>query len=139
MSPVSRNRVGSEVGIIFMRGTDVWIDSTPVDTAVDYGALRTHDKGHPEYWAELQSRLAVPKDEEYDEVPRGRATYDTQKKCFYLFLDRCIRQRPELVARILEGLRLPPSPETEVRADPHYICPGCRPTMPDGGDDGATR
>ena len=69
-----------KVGIIFMRGDDLWIDCTPVGDAVDYGTLKTHDKGHPSYWEQLQERHAVPADEEYDEIPRGRVTYDTRKK-----------------------------------------------------------
>jgi hypothetical protein len=63
------------VGIIFMRGNDLWIDSTPVGDAADYGTLKTHDPRSPAYWEQLQERHAVPMDEEYDEVPRGRVTY----------------------------------------------------------------
>ena len=69
----------------------------------------------------------MPQDEEYDETPRGRATFDTRKSIYYLFLDRCIRERPEMIARIFRALQLPPRPATEVHADSHYICPGCRP------------
>lgn len=117
----------SEVGIIFLRGNDLWIDRTPVNDAVDYGDLKTHENGHSDFWEELQASGAVPRDEEYDEVPRGRATFDARKSIYYLFLDRCIRERPEMIARIFQTLRLPPSPETEVHADSHYVCPGCRP------------
>ena len=112
-----------KVGIIFMRGDDLWIDCTPVGDAVDYGTLKTHDKGHPSYWEQLQERHAVPADEEYDEIPRGRVTYDTRKKVYLLFLDRCIRERPDVVSRIFMAMHLPPVPATEVGGDSHYICP----------------
>lgn len=114
-----------KVGIIFMRGGRLSIDGTPVADAVDYGALKTHLKGHPDYRAELQTHGAVPLDEEYDEVPRGRVTYDTKKKLYYLFLDRCISRRTERVSQIVKAMHLPPSPATEVLADSHCRCPGC--------------
>lgn len=113
------------VGIIFVRGSDLFFDSSATADAVDYGALKTHEKGHPEFWAELQQKWLVPRDEEYDEVPRGRVTYDTRKNVYYLFLDRCISERPKMVARIIEALHLPPKPATEVLSDSHYKCPGC--------------
>lgn len=33
------------VGIVFMRGNDLWIDSTPVCDAVNYGQLKTQEEG----------------------------------------------------------------------------------------------
>ena len=110
-----------KAGIIFVRGDDLWIDSTPVGDAVNYGALKTHEMGHPDYWEELQRRGSVPRDEEYDEIPRGRANFDTRKETWYLFLDRCIRERPEMVSRIFEALHLPPEPATKVDGDSHYV------------------
>ncbi len=124
-----------EVGIIFMRGNDLWIDATPISNAVDYGALKTHDTGHPAYWEQLQERGAVPRDEEYDEIPRGRVTYDTRRKTFLLFLDRCISKRPAMVSRIFATLHLPPIPATEVGGDSHYVCPGCHPSPKDESDE----
>jgi hypothetical protein len=105
--------------------TGVFIDGTTLADAVDYGALKTHEKGHPDFWAELQQKCRVPHDEEYDEVPRGRVTYDTRRQVYLLFLDRCIRNRPETVSKIMEILHLPPSPATEMLSDSHYQCPAC--------------
>ena len=135
MSSVRHKHMDSEVGIIFMRGNDLWIDSTPVNAAADYGNLKTHERGHPAYWEHLQESHSVPRDEEYDETPRGRATFDTRSGIYYLFLDRCIRERPDMIARIFQTLRLPPSPATEVLADSHYICPWCRPKTAYEGDE----
>ena len=84
----------AEVGIIFMRGDDLWIDSTPVNAAVDYGDLKTHEKGHPDYWEQLQESHSVPRVEEYDETPRGRATFNARKSIYYLFLVQCIKRTP---------------------------------------------
>src|ERR1035438_22450 len=96
----------SEVGIIFIQGNNLWIDSTPVNIAVDYGALKTHEKGHPDYWEELQRRGVVPSDVEYDEVPRGRVTYAPKLGRALLFLDGCILiRRSEEHTSELQSLR----------------------------------
>ncbi len=55
--------MNGKVAIILMRGNELWIDSTPVADAADYGALKTHEKGHPSFWEELQVHHAVPADE----------------------------------------------------------------------------
>ena len=118
--------VPAEVGIIFSHGNSLWIDSTPVNEAVDYGELKTHEKGHPDYWEELQRRGVVPSDVEYDEVPRGRVTYAPKLGRALLFLDGCILIRPDLVIQIRKAMHLPPGAANEVRGDSHYVCPSCR-------------
>jgi hypothetical protein len=116
----------AEVGIIFFHGNRLWIDSTLVNDAVDYGELKTHEKGHPDYWEELQRRGLVPREFEYDEVPRGRVTYAPKLGRALLFLDGCILIRPDLVIQIRKAMHLPPGAATEVRGDSHYVCPSCR-------------
>lgn len=69
---------------------------------------------------------AVPAYEEYDEVSRGRVNYDTRRKVYLVFLDRCIRERPEMVLKILRTMNLPLEPATEISGDSRYICPACR-------------
>jgi hypothetical protein len=119
--------MNGKVGVIFLRGDTLSIDSAQVNDAVDYGDLKTHENGHPDFWEELQVSGAVPRDEEYDEVPRGRVTYHTRKRLYYLFLDRCISERSEMVSRIFSAIQLPPPPATVVLGDSHYVCPGCMP------------
>ena len=125
----------SSVGIIFLFGNSVFIDSTPVSSAIPYGDLRTHEKGHPDYWQELQSHRAVPTDVEYDEVARGRVTWNPRKGIALLMLDRCILSRPDLVEEIRERMHLPGGTATEVSRDSHYFCPGCRPQPKDDDED----
>ena len=114
-----------KVGILFVHEEYPWIDSTPLDEAVLYGEVLTHDKGHDAYWEELQASGSVPRDEEYDGCPRGRVCYDTKTKTFHLYLDRCILKRKEMVERIIRAMNLPPEISTEIRLDSHYRCPGC--------------
>ena len=126
LTPEQRKRSAAPmVGILFVHDGYPWIDSTPLDEAVLYGDVLTHDKGHDVYCEELQSCGSVPRDEEYDECPRGRACYDTKTKTFHLYLDRCILNRKEIVERIIRTMNLPPEPLTEIQLDPHYRCPGC--------------
>jgi hypothetical protein len=137
VNPITSDTItaaSAKVGIIFLHGSQLHIDSTPVANAVPYGDLLTHERGHPDYWEELQRRGAVPSDVEYDEVPRGRVTYAPKQGKALLFLDRCILRRPELVVQIREGMHLPPGSATEVSSDSHYVCPGCRRTPEDEED-----
>lgn len=112
-----------EVGVFFAHGDNLWVDTTPVDEATLYGDVRTHDRGHEDFWEQLQARGAVPGDEEYDEFSRGRVSYDTRQRIFLLYLDRCIREKKGMVSRIIRTMNLPP--ETRAELDSHYKCPRC--------------
>jgi hypothetical protein len=114
-----------KVGIVFFHAGCLWVDSTPVDNAIPYGEVLTHGKGHDLYWGELQARGVVPKDVEYDEVPRGRVCYNTRSRIYHLYLDRCILRNKEMVRKIIRSMTLPPAPLTEISTDSHYRCPGC--------------
>lgn len=55
---VARKKAAApEVGIFFVYGGHLWVDGTPLDQAVLYGDLKTHDKGHDTFWEELQKAL----------------------------------------------------------------------------------
>jgi hypothetical protein len=114
-----------QVGILFVQDNYPWIDSTPLEEAVLYGDVLTHETGHEAFWEELQASGSVPRDEEYDECPRGRVCYDTKTKTFHLYLDRCILSRKDMVEKIIRAMNLPPETSTETRLDSHYRCPGC--------------
>jgi hypothetical protein len=112
-----------EVGVFFAHGNNLWIDATPVDEAILYGDMRTHDRGHEDFWEQLQARGEVPRDEEYDECPRGRVCYDTKQEVFRIYLDKCIREEKDMVSRIIRSMNLPPATRAEL--DSHYKCPSC--------------
>lgn len=80
--------------------------------------------GHPDFWEQLQQRRDVPSDVEYDEVPRGRVTFDTHKQMYFVFLDRCIRKQSGVVQQIKDQFSLQGS-FIEVMGDSHYRCPNC--------------
>jgi hypothetical protein len=121
-SPTKRKEA-SAVGVFFVHGDNLWIDATPVDEAILYGDGRTHDRGHEAVWEQLQASGAAPRDEEYDECPRGRVCYDTRQRIFHLYLDQCIRKNKEMVARIIRAMNL--TSATRAELDSHYKCPRC--------------
>jgi hypothetical protein len=43
-----------QVGIIFLLSDVLLIEGTPVHEASNYGALKMHEKGHPDFWEGLQ-------------------------------------------------------------------------------------
>jgi hypothetical protein len=114
-----------KVGIVFVHAGCLWVDSTPIDDAIRYGEVLTHEKGHADFWHELQACGAVSKDETYDEVPRGRVCYDTRERVYHLYLDRCILRDQEMVKKIIGAMTLPSAPRTEITTDSHYRCPEC--------------
>lgn len=126
LTPEQRTQAAApKVGILFVHDEYPWVDSTPLDEAMLYGDVLTHDKGHDVFWKELQVCGSVPRDEEYDECPRGRVCYDTKAKTFHLYLDRCILKRKAMVEGIKRAMNLPPEPLTAIELDAHYRCPGC--------------
>lgn len=114
-----------EVGIIFVINGQPWIDGKTLRDADDYGHMKMQTHDHFAFWEQLRRAHLVP-DLEYDEVPRGRVTYDTKKSMFYLFLDRCIIKDQKMVDKIERQMNLP-SKNTKIETDPHYKCPGCMP------------
>lgn len=117
-----------KVGIFFAYGGHLWVDGTPLKGAVAYGDLKIHDEGHDRFWAELQKARAVASDVEYDEVPRGRVSYDTKMLSFNVLADKCILKDERMVSKILQVMHLPSSPaQTTVGPDSHYRCPRCVP------------
>ena len=105
------------VGIVFLVQNRLYVDSTLVSQAEEYGVFKVHSAGHPDFW----QTLGLPG--EYEEHPRGRCQHNSPTGEWTLLLDRCIIQQPSLVAKILRRLNLPL--ETKVGLDSHYRCRVC--------------
>jgi hypothetical protein len=112
-----------EVGIIYVVGTKLWIDATPLAEAGRFSDFAIHERDHYQYWAQLVSTGDVP-DVEYEEHPRGRVAYNRKTGKYTLLADRCILGRKSLVSQILSRLHLPPK-DTETGTDSHYRCFRC--------------
>jgi hypothetical protein len=112
-----------EVGIIFLVGTKLWIDATPLAEAKRFSDFAIHEPDHIDYWAQLVRSGDVP-DVEYEEHPRGRVAYNTKSGKFTLLADKCILRRKSVVSKILSRMNLPVG-GTKIDTDNHYRCYRC--------------
>jgi len=99
----------------------------PLEQAEPYGNMLTCPHAHYEIWeqwrkssgggrAGVASAIAVS---EYEEWPRGRIVYDTERERFILYADGKILREPTLMAAIQERFRLPID-RTAAKRDIHY-------------------
>lgn len=114
-----------KVGIFFVYDRKPFIESTPVSEGAPYGSFTGHDTGHPSFWRSLQQNGVVPKDIDYDEVPRGRVGYETRERKFYVFVDACIKNDTDMMDRIEREMNLPTADTAPPKLDSHYRCPCC--------------
>jgi hypothetical protein len=113
-----------QVGIFFFFANRLWIESTPMEMAGNYGACKVHDGNHVDYWERLISERLVPGDEEYQNIPRGRIIFDASSGRYLLLLDRCILRQKNVVAMIKRQMGLPLR-KTDTDTDSHYRCCEC--------------
>lgn len=113
----------AHVGIIFLVGDRVLIESTPADKGEVYGDFVNHARGHEEFWAQLQAQGLAPQNEDYLTAARGRSVVHRATGQSVLYLDRCIIKRSGLVREIKRRLQLPV--HVEILTDQHYRCPVC--------------
>ena len=112
-----------KVGIIYLVGGDLLIDSTPLAEAGHYGEFRIHEPSHIDYWAELVKSQKVP-DAEYEEFPRGRVAYHPKSNKFGLLADSCILSQEKILGKIFSQLNIPLK-DTVMGPDSHYRCFRC--------------
>jgi hypothetical protein len=111
------------VGIVYLVGDKIFIDSTPLSGAGQYADHLIHDRGHDEYWAQLVKTRAVPR-AGYEEFPRGRVTYGNASGKFVLFADACILRENKVLYAILSRLNMPVQ-DTETGTVSIYRCHRC--------------
>jgi hypothetical protein len=119
----TKPRPSPRVGIVYLVGDNLFIDSMPVAQAGTYGDCLFHERDHYQYWAQLVGSGDVP-DAEYEEHPRGRVSYNEKTGKYTLLTDRCILGRESLVRKILSGMDLPVG-GTNIDTDSHYRCYRC--------------
>jgi hypothetical protein len=114
-----------QVGIFYVVGRKLLIDSTPLSQAVQYGDHLIHDVGHIRYWAQLTgTRTGGGPTDDYEEYPRGRVAYNAKSRKYTLLADRCILRKKAIVAEIMSRMNLPLG-RVKVDTDPHYRCYRC--------------
>jgi hypothetical protein len=112
------------VGIFWVIGGKLVIDSTPLSQAEPYGVHLSHLGGHLEVWTMLQQKGTVPSDIEYEEAPRGRVIYNANTGRFSFLADKCILRDKIMLTKIMSELHLP-SENTDKGTDAHYRCSSC--------------
>ena len=111
------------VGIIYLVGDNLFIDSTPLSGAGQYADHLIHDRGHDEYWAQLVKMGAVPR-AGYEEFPRGRVAYSNESGKFILLADACILRENKVLYAILSRMNMPVQ-DTETGTVSIYRCHRC--------------
>ena len=115
------------VGIFWLLGNRLILDTSPLSEAEPYGDCLGHEVSHDHYWTAQQRLGTVPRDIEYYEHPRGRVVYNTKTQLFALYADRCILKKKSAVNRIMKEMCLPAA-ETVAGTDGpggHYKCAKC--------------
>jgi hypothetical protein len=129
---VARHRENEpSVGIFWLVGGKLVINSVPLGEAEPYGDHLTHPRSHIEVWERWRMDGKVPGESEYEEFPRGRIMYNTKTQRFTLLADRCILREKIMVTKIMSELNLP-SEHADRGTDSHYRCFSC---LHSGSDD----
>jgi hypothetical protein len=95
-----------QVGIFWLVGGKLLINSTPLSAAEPYGVHLIHPRSHLEGWTLLQRTGKVPSESEYEEFPRGRVIYGTKTRRFTLLADEVRLRQPLSLLRLLTGRNL---------------------------------
>lgn len=114
---------GPMVGISWLIGKRLIIDTTPLSEAGRYGEFRIFESDHVTLWAEMERRGEVPRDSDYEEHPRGRVNHNARTKQFALFADRCILRKENVMKKLISLMHLPK--DTAMSTDEHYRCSRC--------------
>jgi len=110
------------VGIFYLVGRKLFLDTTPTEMAGTWGEFAVHEPSHQHYWEQLTTKRAVP-DAEYEEYPRGRVGFNRSTHEYLLLADACILSKKSIVKRILRRMNLPA--RTKIERDSHYRCSCC--------------
>ncbi|SSS87135.1 Uncharacterised protein [Acinetobacter baumannii] len=85
---------------------------------IDSIGLADSNYAHIEYWKVLQSRMNDLKYIEYEEIPRGRAIFNSKLNKLVSYLDKSllIRSKVEKISQFYEAN----FEQIIIRSDPHY-------------------
>jgi|SRR5664280_1594041 hypothetical protein len=111
------------VGIFWLIGQRLIIDTTALSEAGRYGDFKIHEGDHVTVWAEMERRGELPRNTDYEEHPRGRVNYNTRTQQFTLFADVCILRRKNVIRKLMSAMHL--SDDTALSTDEHYRCFRC--------------
>jgi hypothetical protein len=114
------------VGIFFIIGVDLYIESMPMIEGEDWVEFKTYPNSHIEYWTVLTKQLSLSSCLSYDFYPRGRVSYAKAQDKYRLSLDRCLVKNRQAIRLIKRELCLL-NQRVELSTDEHYQCSICNP------------
>jgi hypothetical protein len=74
----------STVGIFWLVGKRLIVDTTPLSQAGNYGEFKIHDGDHITFWSAMEERGEVPRNSDYEEHLAG-ASITTRELSSSLF------------------------------------------------------
>ena len=113
----------SMVGIFWLVGKRLIIDTLPLSKAGTYGDFKIYEGDHVTFWSGMEERGEVPRGSDYEEHPRGRVNFNARTERFTLYLDRCILRQKRVVKKLMSLMHLPD--DTTLSTDGHYRCFRC--------------
>jgi len=124
-SQAAREAGESEVGVFFVHNDRVLLSGTSFSLAEPHGNFKRGCYGHDREWKNMQRNGIVPREVEYDEVPRGRVEYDINEKKFHVYADPCILKDRKALDEINREFHLSSANTEAPERDPHYKCKKC--------------
>ena len=112
------------VGIFWWFNGKLILDASSLSQAEKYGDCLTHSRSHIDHWTDLQRRLEIPIEVEYEEPPRGRAMWNVLSRRSLILADRCILRNKTVLDKIMRTMRLSTG-DTDTDTDAHYRCFHC--------------
>ena len=110
------------LGIFWIDGENVISYSVPLDRAEHVGGFANYPHGHAQLWPLVVRSYPRLRGKSYDQVPRGRVTFETAVERFRLLVPRAVAIDQAIVERLTRRFQLPPE-RTRVVADAHYDPP----------------
>jgi len=114
------------VGIFYVIGVDLHMESIPKSDGEDWGDFKTYSYGHMEYWSILTKRLKLSSCLSCDFYPRGRVSYAKPHDTYMPYLDRCLVKKRQTIRLFKRELCLRKQ-RVELSTDEHYQCSICNP------------
>ena len=129
---------GPKVGPFFIIGDEIYAAPVDLSDAEEYAGTYNNTVSHNSlYYKSIAPQLGFSQKTEWEMYPRGRVVAKTMSngtKKFYVFMDKCLFNRPNVKQKIIEEFRLFQG-EPVWKTDSHYKCANCGAiVMPDDDD-----
>lgn len=96
-----------EVGIFWLLpGKNMLVSSVPVDLGERYADFVILAQPHESHWRFLQPHAPALQGREYDEVPRGRVSFNVPTGKFHILSSKALLADADAVAKVVGAFRL---------------------------------